>query len=404
MKKLLVLATGLAAVVLSSCSEENENKPQRFQPIYLSEAEYDMVDQANETAYKTFDMLYDREKPTVAFSPLSAQMAIAMTANGAAEETLAELAELVCGKGSSISDVNTLYGNLYAAMPSVDPQTTISIANSVWLDRGISFKDSFTRCMAEYYGAATATYDKHNATAAAAMVNDWVSKSTKGGVSKIVDAEHVEDFMIVNALYFKGQWAERFDKSLTKEKPFACADGTTSRVPFMHKKLQAHYGEIGTTELADLNFGYNHYRMELILPEEGVMPDECLRSLTDMQLRCSFSMNEVNIALPRFKAELNSDLAETYRSMGVESAFNAEKADFKAMTDSEVHLKHVFHNCLVEVDEDGAKAAAATAVSGSDTAIGPMGEAYITLDRPFAFIIRETSTDIIVFMGAVNKL
>jgi len=401
MKRQALIAVAAVACTLAACSDDNvkDVAPKR---IELSASEQAVVQGSNDLAYRTFDKLYESGKNT-AFSPLSAQMALAMTANGATDETLDEIVGALC-PGGSLETVNSLYAKLNESLPVTDARSTVSIANSAWHDRNIAFTPTFEQAIAVNYGAPTMQFDINSPAKAAADINSWISGATHDKIDNMLTEYDVRPFMLVNALYFKSEWKDKFDKDLTKRGKFTNVDNTTTTAMFMKDDIDVRYTTLGTTQIAELSFGNDAYRMVLVLPEEGKGAAEALAEVGEAGPRLYDSMKEeeVYISLPRFKARTKSQLQNVYKSLGIERAFDAGKAQFGNMLQgSGSFISYILHECCVEVDEDGATAAAATVAGGLTTA--QPGPAMIC-DHPFAYMIRETSTGMILFMGVIDRM
>ena len=400
MKHFAMLAA--MAVAIAGCSDDGP-KTKNTPPVrvQMSAGEAASAASANALAYRTFDKLY-KQSENVAFSPLSAQMALAMTANGATGETLDEMLAVLC-PDASLADLNSLYGKLYNTLPVTDKRTRVAMANSFWHDNAVVPNSGFCATLSDDYGAIVRAYDVKNKSAAADAVNGWVKDATSGVIPELVDADQIKSFVIANALYFKSEWTEKFDMKDTKNDMFTNSDFSTSSVPFMNGEMDGRYTEFGTTEIAELPFGNGAYAITLVLPERGRMPDKALADIAaDPRLLDAGLKNyEVRVKMPRFKLETRMQLQEVYKAFGIERAFDS-RAQLTGICVAGETLSCIVHACSVEVNEDGAEAAAATATGGDLAVVGPMG-ASIEIDRPFAYMIREASTGVILFMGAINK-
>ena len=234
MKKIIIFAAVVFGVGLAACSDDNGGGSDSNEPVRISlnGPEKRVSRAAQDLAVRTFAEIYD-DDVNVAFSPLSAQIALAMAANGATEETLEEMLEQLCS-GGDVEHLNSLYGKLCAGLPLLDAKSTVDIANSFWHSDGFEVLPSFCMSLSENYTAPTASYDISSPAAAAELVNKWIEKSTKGKISNIIGANDVKAYMIVNALYFKSQWCEKFDKDKTRPDKFTNSDGSVSDVQFMN--------------------------------------------------------------------------------------------------------------------------------------------------------------------------
>ncbi|MBJ2184013.1 MAG: serpin family protein [Muribaculaceae bacterium] len=411
MKKAIILAAAVLSLGLAACSDENEQKEQiQLTPpvkLQLTVAETASAKDANNLGLRTFAEIYTTENPLPAFSPLSAQMAMALTANGATDETLDEMLGALCG-GGSLDALNSLYGKLYETLPVTDAATTLTMANSVWHSDYVALLPEFTELAAETYGAPTSGFAKEKKSEAAATVNGWISNATNGLVRDMVDAEDFEaEVLLVNALYFKSMWAQKFNKKNTRKERFTNIDGSASDVDMMHATVDnVYYTTSGKASMVALTFGNGAYCMNIALPAEGVSPAEAMLQLDEHH--AGWSCGRVEVKMPRFSAETRIDLKDAYTALGMRSAFS-QNARFDGLSDTPLFISKVKHMSRFDVDETGAEGAASTVVEMGYTGTGqtagtPETVFSITLNRPFAYTVSETSTGIIVFMGAVNKL
>lgn len=375
--------------------------------IELSAAERTSVADINALGARMFAELYDATESTPAFSPLSAQMAMALTANGATGETLDEMLAVLC-PGGTLADLNSLCKKLQETLPVTDASTTLSMANSVWHCDDITLLQPFTTFAADNYNAPTAAFDKSTPAAAAALVNGWISDNTGGMIRDMLDESDFEsDILLINALYFKSIWSQKFSKNNTKKEKFTNVDGSTNKVNMMNAQLEnAKYAELNGTKLASLSFGNGAFFMNLALPAEGKTPADAMQILAGQSI--GWLNTKLNIKLPRFSAETTMELQDIYQSLGMSRPFSSE-AQFDAMCDIPEYIGKIKQNCRLDVDETGAEGAATTVVellawSNGMGSVPPEIEFTLHLNRAFAYTISEASTGAILFMGAVNKM
>ena len=415
MKRITFPILALMLVPIAACSDDSE-QPEGTggvdtppMVINVTAAESQAVEASNDAAYALFDELYRADDAYTVFSPLSLQMAMTMVANGATDETQDELLAVLAGEGATIDDLNSLSNKLYTTLPATDPKSTVKIANSMWHGSGLAFLPSFSKKMDEVMGASVKAYDVSNPAQAAAEVNGWISQNTSGHIDKLVSPDDIGDFMLANALYFKSVWAHKFNKSNTREESFVNSDFSTTKVPMMHHSaMEGFYAEAGSTQVAVVPFGNHAYYIVLALPERGKSAADAVH---DMAGIChvalpAFGNAEIDIKLPKLKAKMSSEeIIDAYKNMGVTRVFDATKAQVSDMCDIPVSVSKIMHECVVELDEDGAEAAAATLVGVFVTAPTPvLLKPKMVFDHPFAFMIVEASSRTILFMGAVNRM
>jgi serpin B len=238
------------------------------------------------------------------------------------------------------------------------------------------------------------------------MINNWVNQSTNGKIDKIVDViEPNTAFILLNAIYFKGNWTEQFPKEATQLRPFTLLDGTQKQHPMMRHQDSASfpYYENELFQAVSLPYGEGRMSMYIFLPNQGVSLKtfyEKLNAENWQQWMNQFnnfdnSGGEVLISLPRFKLEYAIDLKDALKALGMEIAFTKE-ANFSGMTSSSVSIDKIKHKTFVEVNEEGTEAAAVTEVGGVRS--GPI---EMNVNRPFFFAIRDNQTGSILFVGSI---
>lgn len=390
---------------MTACSDSDDGGGKAIEPptrIQLTGDESRAMEAGNEFAADFFDEAYVPGR-NVAFSPISIQMALGMLANGADGQTLDEILDAI-GDESSLSAVNTLYGKLCTTLPVTDGNTNLRIANSLWHTQSFSATNAFRSAISDAYGAALHSFDNANKTGAANDINRWISNATDGSITNMVSADVLADCMLINAISFKSLWAKPFDSSKTAASNFTNFDGSKSSVPMMNSSLDGLYAEYEGVEIARLAFGNAAFSMTFILPRAGQSLDDAVDDVLDGNGAAgSLRSCKLTVKLPKFEAECTISAKQALAELGIRRVFSPSEAELTGISGSHTYISDVLHSCCVEVDEEGAKAAAAT-ITGLVTSAGPNGTASITLDRPFAYYISESSTGAILFIGAIDKL
>lgn len=405
LRNYLFLAVGLLLCACSGDSEEEGNNPRK--DIGLTANEIEIVSTQNESAFRMLRYFNaNSDKDNFMVSPLSAQFALGMLANGARGNTLDEITSAL--NVSSLDELNELNRRLLSKLPKADKKTVFRSANSVWLNRGFNVLPTYSRTVAEYYRAESTTLEL-STEAAKNKINAWCSKNTEGMIKQVLKEPFSNKiaFALVNALYFKGEWTEPFKKSATKAKNFKNADASTSRVDMVHQKYYIPYMDTGDFRLAKLTYGNGTYAMTVILPSENVTLDRALSSM-DVETWETWKANRheenCDIELPKFKISTDFDIIPYLSSLNIHDAFDMNAADFLAMSDISTFVSFAKQVTEISVDEKGTEAAAVTVVGGDLAALPPSHTIEFHVNRPFAFIIEETSTGAILFTGRVNKL
>jgi serine protease inhibitor len=343
---------------------------------------------------------------TVFLSPLSVSMALGMTLNGAAGETHSGMTATLGFGGMAQDDINASYRGLLDLLPGLDPKTAMEIANSIWIRQGFPVLPAFTDVNREYFDAAVRNLDFNSADAPGVM-NGWISEKTHGRIGEMIKTIDPATVMfLINAVYFKGTWSVEFDPSSTGDDEFIRADGVRIPCRMMHRKSTQRYFETETFQAVDLPYGNGHFSMTLFLPRPESSVEAFVASLSDAHWEDWKDRpvdREITLEMPKFKAEYEVQLKDALSSLGMDAAFDPTRADFSGINpDYGLFISSVKHKAFVEVDEKGTEAAAATVVEVGYTSIGD--EVIMRVNRPFAFVIREKTSDAILFMGKIETV
>ena len=334
-------------------------------------------------------------------SPLSISIALTMTYNGAAGATERAMAEVLEIEGLDRYTVNRSNLALQEGLGNREPKVEIAIANSIWNRQGIAFNSDFLNQNRQFFGAEIASLD-FSSPQAVPIINEWVGTNTNGKIEKIIQTIDPEIVMIlINAIYFKGSWQEEFDKSKTREGVFHLSDGSEKQVPMMRREGGYPYLRSEKFEAANLPYGDGEVSMYIFLPNRDSNLDEFLDILnaehwSNWLSQFSTARNIIMI-LPRFKLEYEAELNDTLKAMGMAIAFG-KTADFSGIG-RDLFISQVRHKAVVEVNEKGTEAAAATSVKVGVKSISPT----FRVDRPFFFAIYDSTTETILFMGIVRE-
>ncbi len=345
-------------------------------------------------------------------SPLSLELALAMTYNGAHGGTQQAMAQTLGWQGLTREQVNDGYRALTDALFAADPKNArVLLANSLWLTKKDIYKSDFLQRVQHAYRAELATVDFSDPRTVA-RVNAWVSAHTAGMISSIVqpgDYNSLTVLSLVNALYFKGTWHEAFDAKLTRSRPFTLRQGAQKQVPMMQKSGGFDCYEDNTLQIARLPYGNGKLRMLIFLPKttsSGNPLHDFTARLTPAQWQqwlqdlhpCGSSGT---LELPRFKADYSVELSKPLSALGMAGAFRSG-ADFSNMVKGlDVWISTVRHKTALEVNETGTTAAAVTTVTiRTRAAVIHPHRFVMVVDHPFFFAI--TAEDgTMLFMGSI---
>ncbi len=358
-----------------------------------------------------------RPAANVVASPASVAIALAMVREGAVGLTGTEMDKVLhtAGPDALSPSMNALDQALAArsgARPAPSGQgsieVTLKIANSLWGQEGLRWKQPFLDRLAELYGAGLQLTDfKANPEQARIAINAWVSEQTAKRIPELLPdglLDELTRMVLVNAIYLKAPWLSPFDKAATTDQPFTRLSGAPVRVPMMRSQEELAYANGDGWQAVDLPYAGYELTMTLVLPAAGPLADvesQLSNGLLDTIVGGQ-ALRMVSLGLPRWDTESALDLAGALRALGMPTAFDANRADFTAMTDAErLYLSAVQHQANITVDEAGTEAAAATAAVMRTTAAPAGPPVELVFDRPFLFFIRDVPTGAVVFLGRV---
>jgi serpin B len=343
------------------------------------------------------------------FSPYSISTALAMTYAGARGNTEAEMARVLYFDLDRRTQeaLHSAFADLEAHLAQIQAKGDIAlhVANALWPQVGYAFLATFLDLCQRCYGVSITPVDyAADSEAARQQINAWVEEKTREKIKELLKPDHVTPLttlILVNAIYFKGNWASQFDPEDTDDGPFYPLAGDAFKASLMRQK--ARFGYRGTDDIQVLELPYvgGDLSMLVLLPRErdGLPALEAALTTDNLALWTQrLHATEVQVVLPRFKLSGQFDLGETLKAMGMVDAFGA--ADFSGMTGQrDLFISAVVHKAFVDVNEEGTEAAAATAVLMARSI--PPPTPVFRADHPFLFLIRENSSGSILFLGRV---
>jgi len=405
-----LVALGAAGV---ACSESTQPDPTAPRPALtqlpraLTPSEQNILTAANAYSFALWRTINDSlPAENVFVSPLSASFALGMTMNGANGSTYDEMRSALQFGNVDLAAIDSGYKSLIALLTSLDPSTTMQIANAIFYSQTFPFNSSFTQTVATYFDAEVKPRDFHDLTGTLSAVNDWASSKTNGRIPKVLDSVDPSAVMyLLNAIYFKGSWRERFDPAQTHDATFHAVGGDQS-AKLMHRQGKTLYAETSDYQAVDLPYGDSAFTMSVVLPKDGKSVESVAASLTAsawQSLGRSFAQREVDLSLPKVTLSWKRDLRGNMKALGMRAAF-ADGADFTRMSTLGNHLfmSLLQQNTFVSIDETGTEAAAVT-VGGISVTSAPV-VITVRVDRPFIFVIRERLSGTVLFMGKIVRL
>lgn len=411
----VVRATALLASIgvvttMAACSSAADPNPEprpalQSLPRPLTAQEDAIRNAANAFSFSLWQQL-NRSTPdeNIFVSPLSASFALGMALGGAKGPTYEEMRSTL-QLPAEVADVGAGYKSLITLLTSLDPSVTMEIANSVWYRREFTPKQTFLDGTRAAFNATVSPLDFTDKQAALSAINGWVSDKTHQRIPSILDDISDDEVMfLINAIYFKGGWREKFDPARTSNAPFHGVGGDQT-IPFMSRSGTIAYAESPTYQAIDLPYGDSAFAMTVVLPKATSSVAEVAASLSDdawNALTSNLHTGHVDLWLPKVKLTWEKTLNSDLKALGMQLAFT-DGADFTGISsDVGLLISSVRQKAYVDVNEEGTEAAAVTSV-GFTTTSAPMS-VVVRVDRPFIFAIRERLTGTVLFLATVNRL
>jgi serine protease inhibitor len=401
-------------VYLGPQSQINAPTPNELGYAYaLSDEQANLVDKSlvssnTDFAFNIFkELAIDDKDKNVFISPLSISIALAMTYNGAEGTTKDAMARALQLGNMSLEEINQGYLNLIRSLENADEQVELDIADSIWIRDSFEplVEPNFTQRIKDFYESAVFTRDFSNSQTPD-EINAWISNKTKGKIDKMVDQIDPELVMfLINAIYFKGEWVTRFDESATEEADFFLSDGSTVKVDTMLTKGNFSYYEGEDFKAARFPYGRDKIAMYVFLPNVDVTLDSLVESLSqeawENQIGGFELLEGLEVKFPKFKVEYGvKRLNDVLESLGMGIAFSPFNDNFTGIAPADLFIAFVDHKAVIEVNEKGTVAAAATNVGIALTST-PIPTPTFIVDRPFFFVIRDDRSGTTLFMGKV---
>ncbi len=414
MYKTVILPVLLAAILLlayiavnvltaSPVNAEELSKGVKAERISAPELSDDFISAAEDFSLSLFKQTADTGKNSL-ISPVSAALALGMTANGSGGNTLAQFNKLLGKDSITTEQLNKFYYSMSRLLQN-DKYNKIRIANSIWYknSESLNVKQDFLQNNADYYGAAAYKADFGSPDTIKA-INNWVKTNTGGMIDKIIDKIDAQTVMyLFNTLMFDAEWEKIYKSSDIHDGSFTLPEKDTVTVPYMYSSEK--YIKSENAEGFIKPYKGNKYSFVGILPNKDMTLEEYLKTLDGKSFQDilnSGSNETAKIGLPKFKYDCSASLVEPLKALGLTDGFDPNKADFSKMasdTEGNIYVSNVLQKTFIQVDDKGTKAGAVTKVEMITT--GALIEKNLTLNRPFLFAIIENDTKLPLFIGTV---
>jgi serpin B len=372
----------------------------------------EQVKNNNQFSFELFKYI-DETQENLFLSPFSASAALAMTYEGARGKTREEMGAVLHFPEDN-AKINQQFKDIISrAQTSKDTNDYIfNIANSIWAQQDYKFLQSFFNVIENYYKSPVNNVDfkeDNNREQSRLKINDWVAQRTNNKIQELIQKDNLDKntrMVLVNAVYFLAKWHQPFNKKLTQTDTFFSFDGKTEK-SFMKGDMRINYAEAKGLQMAEIPYKNFKASLVILLPENMAKFNELKANLNNdffEGLTEDAKQTNVSVTIPKFRIEYRNDLSKVLYDAGMKKPFGT-KADFSGMVcDEKVNIDKIIHQSFIDVDESGTEAAAATAVIMKRvTAVGPDKTVEFKADRPFIFLIKEKSTNSILFVGQLMK-
>lgn len=409
MKKFFTLCIFIGITMLvSACGTENESLKVSDKAEFKQEDYKQIVPSNNALGFQVLSEVEPNDDGNIFISPTSLSMALSMIYNGADGETKNEIAKAM-HTTLEPKEVNHANASLINMLYKNSEGITLEIANSLWLIEQFHFQETFKDDTQNYFNGKIEEIDLTDSKSAE-RINDWVKKVTHGNIDHIVESPLNQDFVsiLINAMYFKGDWTYPFDPELTENRTFTLANGTIKETSFMQKTKKWVYLENDTFQAICLPYGdEENMTMKIFLPKEDVHINEFQSMMTMDNWKNwnnEFEYLEGTILLPKFQLSYETELNDVLKWLGMETAFK-KGAQFTKMIQEEAPLwiSKVKQKTYIDVNEAGTEAAAVTSLEVA-TEMAPVVQPFMMeVNRPFFLAITDDKTESILFLGIITN-
>jgi serine protease inhibitor len=350
----------------------------------------------------------------VVLSPVSLALNLSMVLNGAGGQTRQEMLAALSLRESELGAINAANAQLIKVIRTPANNITLSVANSLWVDsRRATLRPDYVKRTQAWYDAEMTDLDFSNPSAAT-RVNSWASKETHGRIPKVIDRIDPADLvLLLNAVYFKGQWTHKFDKAQTQQRDFELAGGSVKQVARMAQSGRFDYFETPRLQAIRLPFGDADLVMEVLLPAKSSSLDALEAELTAEHWtgwHAQYAPHSGTIELPRFELKSDYRLNEPLQALGMTRAFHPDGAQLTGMFSSapgqhptgSFFISSVLQSSYWKVDEEGSEAAAVTTTGIRALAVARPEQPFrMIIDRPFFCAIEDRRSGALLFVGAI---
>lgn len=396
MKVLLSVTLAIAAMTAVLINILKAEEAIAVEPVEIKK----LTDSHNNFGFKLLKHLH-KEGENTFISPSSVSTAFGMLHNGTVGGVKKEFEDVFGWQAYSPEAFKSANKELISTLVSADEKSILEIANSIWIQKGFEVQADFKIDNKQFFNAEVnnVPFDEQ----AVKRINNWCSEKTHGKIKEVIKELNPQEVMaLINAVYFKGIWTKAFDKKRTYEQSFTLADKSQVKVPLMFREDTIEYLETDKYQAVRLPFGKGETAMTFILPAGSL--SDFQNHLTDKEfesIQKRLRLKKLKLFVPRFKIDYEALLNEPLKKMGLKKSFGFSNGFAKINPTQELAISRVIHKTFLEVKEEGAEAAAVTAILMKTKSVQIDRIPIMKLDRPFFCAISNTKTGNVVFAGNI---
>ncbi|XP_004704299.2 serpin I2 [Echinops telfairi] len=365
-----------------------------------SQASTFLAQRNTEFAVDLYQAICLSHKNNIIFSPLGTTLVLGMIQLGAKGKAQHQIRQTLKLQENSNGEEFSALKSFFSAISEKKQEFTFNLANALYLQEGFTVKEQYLHGNKDFFQSAIKLVDFQDAKACAEAISTWVESKTNGKIKDMFSGEEfgpLTRLVLVNAIYFKGDWKQKFRTENTQLMNFTQQDGSAVQIPTMKALLRTRYGYFSEAsmnyQVLELPYKGNELSLIIILPEENVDIEEVGKRITARQILKWFSEmqeEQVEISLPRFKIEQKLDFKEALYSLNITEIFSGG-CDLSGITDSaEVYVSQIMQKVSFEINEDGSEVATSTGIHVP--AIMSLAQNQFVANRPFLFILKNNPT------------